>query len=119
MNELKEFTAEEMKGVPPFELGEDRHFISSDGKDIHWEYCSTHGTLHPKYKSFLMCNPLDRMKAICKHLFELMPYKDVIEIWNGKVYISCSDSYSDDDSVRLSINPFLHTGVTQITREEI
>ena len=110
MSELKEFTAAEMRNCPDF--GE---FNKVVGGHILMN-TEAFGVVPIKV---IKCNPIHRMNAIAKHLFELMPYKDVIEIWNEEVYIYCSDLYSDDDSVRLSINPFLHTDRTEITREEL
>jgi len=127
MSELKEFTAAEMRGCPPFEVKIETYrdwFVKSNGESITWYCGERYYPYMDKGDGFgalisIECNPIDRMNAIAKHLFELMPYKDVIEIWNEEVYIYCSDLYSDDDSVRLSINPFLHTDRTEITREEL
>jgi len=54
------------------------------------------------------------MNSIAKHLFELMPIKKITKEWNGIV----AYDYNFND-IQISINPFLHTNKTEITREEL
>ena len=77
MSELKEFTAEEMRGCPKFDINEDRNFeyvdfYSGELKIKHIDLGMTRITNRMK------CNPIDRMNAICKGLFDLMPHVDAI-----------------------------------------
>lgn len=109
MSELKEFTAEEF---PEWIL----HYLSEEDA---FAWFGAH-----------KADPELRMKAICKHLFELMPQMD--EIAKPKEanktcfmfgFIDKSEIHNEirncDYGVELSINPFLHTDITQITREEV
>lgn len=61
-------------------------------------------------------NPIDRMNAICKHLFELMPKsKSISQYFDQPAFLK----FDDLSETKLSINPFLHTDRTEITREEL
>ena len=148
MSELKEFTSEQMKGVPSFEL-KNMEFVRSDGKTIY--------LYRPELKGYdkavsdelsvLECNPIDRMNACCKGLFELMPDLVRIELvvpteksiayWeelgvecnhhestaytiqNPTLSLGCKYDEQFDICNKISINPFLHTERTSITREEL
>lgn len=108
-NELIEFTAEEMRGCPPF--GEVVNYF--------FEYQDSCGVLcgfynEPRSESHYKCNPIDRCHAICKHLFELMPNAQKILIAGVEVLVMFEESFDE-----LSINPFLHCDITEITREEL
>jgi hypothetical protein len=114
-NELKEFTAEEMRGCPSFVISkpfQDHHeFIGLElGRYIveyfNGDYRDTELTIK--------CNPIDRCHAICKHLFELMPNAQKILIAGVEVLVMFEESFDE-----LSINPFLHCDITEITREEL
>jgi len=116
MSKLVEFTALEMKGCPSFvvkngDLGlilmefigveTEGHIVGYENDDyLEW--------------GKVKCDPIDRMNSIAKHLFELMPIKKITKEWNGVV----AYDYNFND-IQISINPFLHTGKTEITREEL
>ena len=110
MSELVEFTAEEMKGVPRFRVEYGSFFNQSDGVII-----SASNYVAPSFK----CNPMDRCKAICKHLFELMPQMNYIT--SRTTYSTAFITESDKLGlmVELSISPFLHCNITEITREQV
>ncbi len=123
-NELREFTAEEMRGCPPFksECKEDFWYNTifewSDGEAMAYKQVDDSGNYtsmgcHPMLNPF-KCNPIDRCHAIARHLFELMPIIKISKFLNGYVVVD----YCGYD-MQLSINPFLHTDITEITREEL
>lgn len=128
MTKLIEFTAEEMKGCPVFEAehqyGEMFIWVDSDGDVVSEDFDES-----SYYRKKFKCNPMDRCKAICKHLFELMPQLHIIDIEDGEVCARFKVESEEHQRVvdlldgewweTLSINPFLHTGITQITREEV
>jgi len=124
MSDLVGFTVEEMKGVPSFDINDGVKFIGVTDSfsetmtfyvygDDNEEAFYWNGTKN------LACNPIDRMNALCKHLFELMYHKDTIELIGDSIVILDSGSWEDAESTYLSINPFLHTGKDSITREEL
>jgi len=122
MNELKEFTAAEMRGCPPFEVKIETYrdwFVKSNGESITWYCGERYYPYMDKGDGFgalisIECNPIDRMNAIAKHLFELMPIKRIEQVCDGVIV----EDYNDF-SIQISINPFLHTDRTEITREEL
>lgn len=119
MSELKEFTAEQMRGCPPFELGEDRReeFL---GVDVDGDILIADPWGCVLSERTLFCNPIDRMNAIAKHLFELMPNMNVIILnHNGIAWIHENFGTSYHENTKLGVNPFIHTDRTEITREEL
>ena len=115
MSELKTFTAEQMRGCPPIEL-DNGDFLYSDGVKI-WTLNDDEERL---WCRFIECNPIDRMEAIAKHLFELMPEMNEIYISIKELpIIREGDSAITSSMIELSINPFIGTELTEITREEV
>jgi len=109
-------TPEEMKGCPSFvvkngDLGlilMEFIGVETEGHIVGYE--------NDEYLEWdkVKCDPIDRMNSIAKHLFELMPIKKITKEWNGIV----AYDYNFND-IQISINPFLHTNKTEITREEL
>ena len=118
MSELKEFTAEDMRGCPrlPFVSDIDNRlasFENSNGRYIQITFMRESYSI-----AKIMCKPLDRCHAICKHLFDVMPSADTIQINPKYKRIEIVD-LGCHKWLKLSINPFLHTDLTSITREEL
>jgi len=125
MSKLVEFTAEEMKGCPSFvvkngDLGlilMEFIGVETEGHIVGYE--------NDEYLEWdkVKCDPIDRMNSIAKHLFELMP--DMTEIHydsNQSITKATNGLPYHNDFQRfcyISINPFLHTNKTEITREEL
>lgn len=129
MIEIYEFTAEEMLGCPPFYIAGGNFFISCYVDQIEVQIpCSGNSGFEPRFVTHVKCNPNDRMMAICKHFFQLMPNADKIFVKGGSVSIHFEvkkpiDIGSNSEIVAwwepLSINPFIGTERTQILREEV
>ena len=114
-NELKEFTSQDMRGCPPFGFCstiENRLvafvLVNRDSKIVVDTYKGH------EFLSTIKCNPIDRCHAIARHLFELMPNAQKILIAGVEVLVMFEESFDE-----LSINPFLHCDITEITREEL
>ena len=108
-NELREFTAEEMRGCPSFVVKDGHRFVMTND-----DFCFSIDRDGTFSERTLKCNPMDRMEAICKHLFELMPSSN----WIGQ-YRDATNWITNGYDIELSINPFLHTDITEITREDL
>lgn len=126
MSELYEFSAEEMKGCPPFYIAGGNFFISCYGDQIEVQIpCSGNSGFEPRFVTHVKCNPHDRMMAICKHLFELMPKATIIkrfkDIQNNQYYIQVIDMNGGKGGqwFRSDLNPFIGTERTEVTREEV
>jgi len=128
MSKLVKFTVEEMKGVPPFQTRIETDydwFVRSNGDNIEWYYGGSYYPYMAEDEEGLdsiKCNPIDRMNALCKHLFELMPYLTHIELnHKSEEFPAFGVNYANEEwsEIDLSINPFLHTGKDSITREEL
>lgn len=111
MSDLKRFLSTDMIGVPPFYF-EDGQFMHVDlaKQIVYWDRDLNRFLTTPSIK----CNPDKRMKAICKMLFELMPIVKISKELNGILAY-----FYTGIEIQLSINPFLHTDKTEITRKEI
>lgn len=131
MSDLKEFTAEEMKGCPPFtsdyKWGNVKFLYATSGMNFYLIEDEDGSYNYGDSANPFMCNPEDRMRAICKHLFELMPEAKRIFVGHtGCAFVSAEVTHTSDGEIRrllinqkLSVNPFLHTDRTEITREEL
>ena len=108
---MKRFLSTDMIGCPPFYF-EDGQFMHVDmaKQIVYWDRDLNRFLTSPSIK----VDPEKRMRVICKHLFELMPYSYKILLDNGDPLIQLEIVYEE-----LSINPFLHTDRTEITREEL
>ena len=123
MSELKEFTALEMQWCPIFEYELDNKFL--------YVAFDTHGAyIKSEYKDkiftsvSLRCRPLDRCHAICRQLFDLMPQVTTIRLHFGdpkspKLLYEIKTIPVQWIDLSISINPFLHTDLTSITREQV
>lgn len=137
MSELKEFTASEMKGCPEL-WGYTRNMSNQSNTHINCsfvesrehplegtgilrievQYQNQFGQTCRDFCATVFVNPIDRMNSICKHLFELMPEANrITQTWNGDML--CTDLGDMSSFMILSIDVFLHTGRTEITREEL
>lgn len=122
MSELYEFTAEEMKGCPPMGFCSTLDnrlasfvLVNVQGKIVVDTFQNGH-----EFLESIKCKPHDRMMAICKHLFELMPEMNEIYISIKELpIIREGDSAITSSMIELSINPFIGTELTEITREEV
>lgn len=117
MSELYEFSAEEMKGCPSFEYSP--HIVFR--RVVKGRVETTNTLINKSYSwSKIQCNPHDRMRAIAKHLFELMPEMNEIYISIKELpIIREGDSAITSSMIELSINPFIGLERTEITREEV
>lgn len=116
----KRFLSTDMINCPPFYF-DDGQFMHVDlaKQIVYWDRGLNRFLTTPTIK----LDPMKRCRVICKHLFELMP--DMAEIHydsNQSITKATNGLPYNNDFKRfcyISINPFLHTGITEITREQI
>ena len=116
MSELKEFTAEEMKGVPSFKIMPKLRFdrATSDGLFVSK---ILEGLTIVISVDTIKCNPIDRMNALARGIFEQFEEFGRIDSIGNLSYIPFQ--LHCGDSIDLETDVFLHTERTSITREEL
>ena len=115
---MKGFTAEEMKWCPPMFNGQGAMFLRSE---IDGQVLLTIGRQAPRPQDSFKCDPEARMRAICKMLFDLhTDSSEIVMDDRNKFHVVTPDNgYAQTGFSEISINPFLHTDRTEITREEL
>tara|TARA_R110002020_G_scaffold420844_1_gene629976 strand:- start:460 stop:834 length:375 start_codon:yes stop_codon:yes gene_type:complete len=122
MSDLKSFLSTDMEGCPPFYFESGRFMQVDLAKQIvYWDRSLNKFLTTPRIK----VEPSRRMKAICGTLFKLintdMGSLRRITISESGVIEGYVAHWGADweTAIPLSINPFLHTDITEITREEL
>lgn len=118
MDEIREFSYSDMEFCPDFTSnytweevryigqGKDTLIYCIRGDDGSWCY----GDSSNPFK----CDPKDRMNAMCKRVFDMIPNCE-------RIFLSGDVTFMDLDFqfVELAFNPFLYTNRTQVLREEL
>ena len=117
----KRFLSTDMIGCPPmyYDGGQFMH-IDIAKQIVYWDRDLNKFLTKPSIK----LDPMKRCHAIARHLFDLLDGNMAkvlrITITNGVVEMECGFWGSDKNIfLPISINPFLHTDISCITREEL
>ena len=108
---MRRFLSTDMIGCPPFyfEGGQFMH-VDLAKQIVYWDRDLNRFLTTPNIKA----DPNKRMMAIARNLFDLMPISRIERVLNGVVAYDYNEF-----SIQLSINPFIGTERTEITREEV
>ena len=123
----KRFLSTDMINCPPFtsdyKWGKVKFLYATSGINVYMIEDEDGSYIYGDLENPFMCKPEDRMRAICKNLFELMPDMTEIHYDSSQSITKATNGlpyYNDFKRFcYISINPFLHTGITEITREQI
>ena len=124
---LIQFSPKEMKSCPPFtsdyKWGKVKFLYATSGMNVYMIEDEDGSYRYGDLENPFICKPEDRMRAICKNLFELMPDMTEIHYDSSQSITKATNGlpYHNDFQrfCYISINPFLHCEVDKIEKDKI